>query len=529
MAYAHDQLVGLLHVVDEVLGRHAAIMRLGEHLGSVIEGAAEARADGEEATAQSRDQVLARTGGHDGVVGAAHRGPVVRRHLEDHLDELATLGGQLPAEPKEGEHTAHAEAFLEDLRDGDATILELLTPVIGDGGDKVGRLPDDAKLLRPSVVHGHRGRLPLRALGDLPLLDHLRVSLLEQVRHLIERIWHKHAGLLHSFILGCRRLRVATGLRPSMSELDLRGEARRARPDAPSDDWLVDAAGLHCFHDIVLIDATNLAKEQKDLAARVILVAQEVINESAARIAVAANCDAFVDAVGVPADDVVQLVRHAAGLGHIGHRAWAVEPGHDDVVQHAARVPDADAARLDTAHRGRADHANLLHLSHLDERARLLLWHTLSDDRDGLDLRILHRFHCGLMHRPEGREVDERHDVRMPLASFLCRGVDGHQNFLCAPVKLHVVVPGEGEDHGRHGRLLPPAHMVEVQHALNSSVLHAVDNGLRLGGGGDDGVPLALGRWLLGLHRLLVRHLDESPVRRRCGAQAEVWRWQCRL
>ena len=37
--------------------------------------------------------------------------------------------------------------------------------------------------------------------------------------------------------------------------------------------------------------------------------------------------------IGVPGHNVVQLVGHATGLGHVGHGAGPVEPGHHDVVQ----------------------------------------------------------------------------------------------------------------------------------------------------------------------------------------------------
>ena len=54
------------------------------------------------------------------------------------------------------------------------------------------------------------------------------------------------------------------------------------------------------------------------------------------------------------ADDVVELVAHAAGPGHVGHAAGSVELAVQDVVQHAARVPDLEAARLDPAPAGPA-------------------------------------------------------------------------------------------------------------------------------------------------------------------------------
>mmetsp|Transcript_37993 Transcript_37993/g.77737 ORF Transcript_37993/g.77737 Transcript_37993/m.77737 type:complete len:240 (+) Transcript_37993:1876-2595(+) len=64
----------------------------------------------------------------------------------------------------------------------------------------------------------------------------------------------------------------------------------------------------------------------------------------------------------------------------------------------------------------------------------------------------------------------------MLLHRLLGRSVDRHEDLLCAPVELDIMVSGEGEDHGIHRRLLAFAHEVKVQHTLNSSVLHAVHN-----------------------------------------------------
>ena len=84
------------------------------------------------------------------------------------------------------------------------------------------------------------------------------------------------------------------------------------------------------------------------------------------------------------ADDVVELVVHAAGPGQVGHAAGPVEIAVQDVVHHAARVPDLEAARarLDPTHNGRADDGHLLAVGHLDQLPGVVLRNTLGDDSD---------------------------------------------------------------------------------------------------------------------------------------------------
>ena len=93
-----------------------------------------------------------------------------------------------------------------------------------------------------------------------------------------------------------------------------------------------------------------LAQKHNHLAVRVGLVAQDVVDERGAGVAVATNGHALVHAVGVARDNVVELVGHAARLGHVRNAAGAVQLGVDDVVHHAARVAHLEAAGLDASH-----------------------------------------------------------------------------------------------------------------------------------------------------------------------------------
>mmetsp|Transcript_117758 Transcript_117758/g.377784 ORF Transcript_117758/g.377784 Transcript_117758/m.377784 type:complete len:469 (-) Transcript_117758:1060-2466(-) len=312
VANAHDELVRLLHILDEVLGANAAVEGLAEHLRGIVQGATEAGADCQQATAEGGDQVLARARGHDGVVRAADRGSVVGSDHEDHLDELRAGRGQLAAEPQQGQHASDAHLLREDVGDGDAAVGELLAAVVRDGRDEVGGLADHAQLLGPRVVHRHLGRLTLMLLDDDALLDELNVDLADHLGQLVERVRHVEARVLHGLVLRSGGFLVAAGLRTRVAELHLCGEAGGAGADTPGDDGLRDAAALDRVDEVVFVHAADLAQQEQHLGARVVLVAQEVVQEAAARVAVAPDRNSLEDTIGVAAHDVVELVGHAA-------------------------------------------------------------------------------------------------------------------------------------------------------------------------------------------------------------------------
>lgn len=58
VADAHDELVLVLAALDKVGARDARVVRFGEHLGGVVQGTAEAGADGQQTGGQRGDQVL---------------------------------------------------------------------------------------------------------------------------------------------------------------------------------------------------------------------------------------------------------------------------------------------------------------------------------------------------------------------------------------------------------------------------------------------------------------------------------------
>ena len=90
----------------------------------------------------------------------------------------------------------------------------------------------------------------------------------------------------------------------------------------------------------------------------------------------------FADAVSDPRQDVVQLVGHATRLADVRDAARLVQLARDDVVQHAARVTDAEAARGDATDGGGPNDQHTLVVSGLQDDASLLLRHTLRNDRN---------------------------------------------------------------------------------------------------------------------------------------------------
>lgn len=127
----------------------------------------------------------------------------------------------------------------------------------------------------------------------------------------------------------------------------------------------------------------HLSQHNNHLHSGSVLVAQHVVSEHGARVpenkrndtithqvkpACLPNADNESD-IPVPADGhtfentvcgagdyVVEFVGHAARAGHVGHAAWTIQLGGEDVIQHAASISDFETAWLDP--------------SHLDERNR---------------------------------------------------------------------------------------------------------------------------------------------------------------
>ena len=311
---------------------------------------------------------------------------MVGRQHQDHLQEPAGVVREAAPEPQQRHDAADADLLLEHVRDGHAGVEQLLASVVGDGRDEGGRFPDQAKLLGPGVVDRDLGRDGLGLGHDGAGVDQLPVDGPQRPRKLLERVRHVEARLAHRLVLGRRRLQGRVGERAGVTELDLGLEHARAGADGPGHDGLRDAAVLDGLDDAVLLDASDLAQEKQDLALGIGLVPQHVVDEGRSRVAIAADGDALVDPVRRVGDDVVQLVRHAAGLGDVSDGSLPVQLRGDDVVHHASRVADLEGAWLDTSYRGRSDDVDALLLGDVQD-----LPSTLRRGRGGKGARSANR------------------------------------------------------------------------------------------------------------------------------------------
>mmetsp|Transcript_45507 Transcript_45507/g.102143 ORF Transcript_45507/g.102143 Transcript_45507/m.102143 type:complete len:240 (+) Transcript_45507:662-1381(+) len=233
---------------------------------------------------------------------------------QDHLYELCAVGWELLPEPQKAQHATDADVLGKNIGDGDSSILQLVSTVIGDGRNEVGRLSHHAKLLCPCVVHWHLWCLCLHELNNFALLNQLGVQSADGLWQLVKGVWDNNAGGLHGSVLRSCCFHITSRLCTSVTELDRSLEVGCHSAHAPRNDWLRDATALDGLNDIVLINATNFAQEEQHLGPSIILVPCEMINEAAARVPVATNGDTLVNAIGVAANHVVQLIGHAARL-----------------------------------------------------------------------------------------------------------------------------------------------------------------------------------------------------------------------
>jgi hypothetical protein len=331
-----DELVGLSHRVDEFSRGHAGLETTGHLGGGTVKGTSKSVTDGQETGTERRDEVLAGTGGDDGVHGTRNGGTVVGGQLQDHLDELAGIVGQTTLEPQERDDSSETDLLLEDVRDPHSGVHELLTTLVRDGRDEGGGLSDHAELLSPLVVHGNVGRVTLFPRGDGTLRDELLVGRLQDGGQVLESVGNDETGSLHGGVLGVGGLEVRVGHRTGVTELNLGGEHLGAGTDGPGDDGLLDDALLDGVDDSVLFDTSDLSQEDEHLALGVLLVTEQVVDKGGTGVSVTSDGDTLVGTVGSERQDVVQLVGHSTGLGDVTDGSGSVELGSDNVVHHTA-------------------------------------------------------------------------------------------------------------------------------------------------------------------------------------------------
>ena len=405
------ELVLLPHGVNEVTGRKTLVVGTGELLSGAVKSTTEAGTDGQETRDESRDQVLAGTGGNDGVHGTRHGGTVVGGKHEDHLEELGSVVGKTAAEPEERHDTTDTNVVLEDVGNGHAGVKKLLSTVVGDGGDEGSRLTDETKLLGPGVVNGDLGHSGLGLGLDAALGNEVLVDLGEDSGQVLEGLGDVETGLTHGLVLDSGSLELRVGERTGVTELNLSGEHTSDSADSPGNNGLGDGTGLDSLDHTVFLNTTDLTEEDEDLALRVGLVAEHVVDESGTRVPVATDGDTLVHTVGGLGNDVVELVGHTAGLRNVTDGTLAVKLGGNDVVHHATSVTDLVSTRLDTTDSGRANDGDTLLLGNVEDLTCAPLGDTLSDDGNRLDLGELHELHGGLVNGTGRSEVDDGVDV----------------------------------------------------------------------------------------------------------------------
>ena len=132
----------------------------------------------------------------------------------------------------------------------------------------------------------------------VPFLTSCRRPDFEDCGHVLEGVGHEEAGLRHRLVLHGGRLELRVGEGTSVAELHLGLEHARASTDGPGDDWLGDDAVLDGLDHPVLLNTTDLTQKEEDLALRVGLVSEHVVDEGGSGVAITTNGNAFVDAVG---------------------------------------------------------------------------------------------------------------------------------------------------------------------------------------------------------------------------------------
>jgi hypothetical protein len=179
-------------------------------------------------------------------------------------------------------------------------------------------------------------------------------------------------SLTHLLVLHGSSLKLRVGERTGVTELDLGLEHAGAGTNGPGDNGLGDDALLNGINHLVLLNTTDLTKEDEDLALGIGLVSQQVVDESGTGVSVTANSNTLINTVGVTRNNVVELVGHTTRLGDVADGTLAVELGGDNVVHHTTSVTNLEAAGLDTTDGGGADDGDALLLGDMSDLASSL-------------------------------------------------------------------------------------------------------------------------------------------------------------
>ena len=263
-----------------------------------------------------------------------------------------------------------------------------------------------------------------------------------------------------------------------MSELDIRLECLFACPRHPHDQGLSDLLSVEGKGDLILIHTPHLTEASEHLDGGVFLIAQQMIQEGASGVPVAADGDPLVETVCIPGNYIVRLVGKTAGLGDKTHGARSVKLRLYDILQGSPGVTDLEGACPDTSHRGRSDD----HLPQLvgpcDQFLRLAFRDTLGDQNNCPDLFQIKSLLGGLGGGTEGCETDQ--DIRLSVPAGGCSQgcVDGDQDLHGTEKELLQIFTPRRINDGSHRGRFSPHGVVKVQHPLYGIGLYVIDERL---------------------------------------------------
>jgi hypothetical protein len=195
------EFIFFAHGVDKVTWAETFVVSTSELLGSTIQSTTEAGADRQQTTHERTDQILSSSRGDDGVHGTRHGWTVVSSQHQDHLQESARVVRKAATEPQQRHDTANTDVVLEDIRNGHPSVEQLLTTIVGDGGNEGSRFPDQAELLGPGIVDGDLRNDGLILRLDGAILDQLLIDLTNDLWKLFKGVGNEETSLFHRLVL----------------------------------------------------------------------------------------------------------------------------------------------------------------------------------------------------------------------------------------------------------------------------------------------------------------------------------------
>mmetsp|Transcript_12425 Transcript_12425/g.22570 ORF Transcript_12425/g.22570 Transcript_12425/m.22570 type:complete len:224 (-) Transcript_12425:523-1194(-) len=219
--------------------------------------------------------------------------------------------------PNKRNDATNDELLFKDFTNGHARVLYLITSIVRYRRDKVCRLSNKTKSLCPRIIHWNLWRLWFRCRYQRAGFDEPIVNLFDFITKLEKVVGHVSTSILQSLILGTSSFHITSSQCTSMTKLNFKRKDGSTRSNAPSNQRLGDTPTLECFTDFIFIDSTHLSKENQYVNRRVVVVSQQMVNETRSRISISPNSYALVYAIRVLANDIVELVRHASAFGYI--------------------------------------------------------------------------------------------------------------------------------------------------------------------------------------------------------------------